>query len=297
MKFIQYFQANSNDMQVGILSDLGIIDIREASETLGIQVPNQLKTIIEGSYKDRIQQILDYYTHHAHEVTFVDADTIVYAPVIHNPEKIICVGLNYHDHVSESKISDDPEEPVLFSKFNNALASHNQVIPLNKHGEQFDYEGELAVVIGKTAKNISQSEALDAVFGYSIANDVSVRDLQFKSGQWLLGKTNDFSAPVGPYLTTKDEVDINNLAIKTYRNGVEVQSASTKQMIFKVAEIVSYISEYMTLQAGDIILTGTPSGVVLGYPEDQQDWLKTGDEISIQIEGLGRLTNIFEIEE
>ncbi|KAF3302708.1 FAA hydrolase family protein [Carnobacterium sp. PL12RED10] len=296
MKFIQYFPANSNDIQVGILSDLGIIDIREASETLGVQVPNQLKAIIEGDYNNRIQQILDYYTHHAHEVNFVDSDTIVYAPVIHNPEKIICVGLNYHDHVSESKISDDPEEPVLFSKFNNALASHHQVIPLNKHGEQFDYEGELVVVIGKTAKNISHSEALDAVFGYSIANDVSVRDLQFKSGQWLLGKTNDFSTPVGPYLTTKDEVDINNLVIKTYRNGAEVQSASTKQMIFKVAEIVSYISEYMTLQAGDIILTGTPSGVVLGYPEDQQDWLKTGDEISIEIEGLGRLTNSFEIE-
>src|SRR5699024_10760908 len=113
----------------------------------------------------------------------VDADTIVYAPVIHNPEKIICVGLNYHDHVSESKISDDPEEPVLFSKFNNALASHNQVIPLNKHGEQFDYEGELAEVIGKTAKKINQTEFIYVVYDYTIANDVFVRYLQFKSSK------------------------------------------------------------------------------------------------------------------
>lgn len=297
MKFIQYFQANSSDIRVGIKSDLGIIDIADASETLGIQVPNQMRAIIQGDYQTKIQQILDYYVEHVHEVTFVNEADIEYAPVIHDPGKIICVGLNYHDHVSESKISDDPDEPVLFSKFNNALASHHQVIPLNKYGEQFDYEGELAVVVGQTAKNISKGDALEVVFGYSIANDVSVRDLQFKSGQWLLGKTNDFSAPVGPYLTTKDEVDINNLDIQTFRNGELVQSANTKQMIFNVAEIISYISEYMTLQAGDIILTGTPSGVVLGYPEDERDWLKSGDEITVEIEQLGRLTNKFEIEQ
>ena len=161
---------------------------------------------------------------------------------------------------------------------------------------QFDYEGELAVIIGKKAKNVPKDSALDAVFGYAVANDVSVRDLQFKSGQWLLGKSNDFSAPIGPYLTTKDQVDVNRLNIKTFRNGELVQSANTQQMIFNVAEIVSYISEYMTLQAGDIILTGTPSGVVLGYPKNAQNWLKTGDEITVEIEHLGRLTNTFEVE-
>lgn len=296
MKFLQYYKANLDNIHVGIQSELGIIDIAEASETLGIPVPNQMKAIIQGSYEDHIQQILDYYTHHAHEVSFVDESTISYAPVVDNPEKIICVGLNYHDHVSESNISDAPDEPVLFSKFNNALASHQQVIPLNHQGEQFDYEGELAVIIGKKAKNVSKADALDVVFGYSIANDVSVRDLQFKSGQWLLGKSNDGSAPIGPYLTTKDEVDVNHLDIKTFRNGNLVQSANTQQMIFDVAEIVSYISAYMTLQAGDIILTGTPSGVVLGYPENERNWLKTGDEITVEIEHLGRLTNTFEVE-
>lgn len=296
MKFLQYYKANSDNIHVGIESEFGIIDLSEASETLGIPVPNQMKAIIQGSHEDHIQQILDYYTHHAHEVSFVDESTISYAPVVNNPEKIICVGLNYHDHVSESSISDTPDEPVLFSKFNNALASHQQVIPLNSRGVQFDYEGELAVIIGKKAKNVPKDSALDAVFGYAVANDVSVRDLQFKSGQWLLGKSNDFSAPIGPYLTTKDQVDVNRLNIKTFRNGQLVQSANTQQMIFNVAEIVSYISEYMTLQAGDIILTGTPSGVVLGYPKNAQNWLKTGDEITVEIEHLGRLTNTFEVE-
>lgn len=296
MKFLQYYKANSDNIHVGIESEFGIIDLSEASETLGIPVPNQMKAIIQGSHEDHIQQILDYYTHHAHEVSFVDESTISYAPVVNNPEKIICVGLNYHDHVSESSISDTPDEPVLFSKFNNALASHQQVIPLNSRGVQFDYEGELAVIIGKKAKNVPKDSALDAVFDYAVANDVSVRDLQFKSGQWLLGKSNDFSAPIGPYLTTKDQVDVNRLNIKTFRNGELVQSANTQQMIFNVAEIVSYISEYMTLQAGDIILTGTPSGVVLGYPKNAQNWLKTGDEITVEIEHLGRLTNTFEVE-
>ncbi|MEY8371171.1 fumarylacetoacetate hydrolase family protein [Aerococcaceae bacterium 50-4] len=296
MKYLQFYTDNSKDIHVGMQTTLGIIDLAEASETLGIQVPSQMKAIIQGNYHASIQQILEYYTHHAHEVTFVDEEKIIYAPVLENPEKIICVGLNYHDHVTESKLSDDPDEPVLFSKFNNALAGHKQVISLNKYGEQFDYEGELAVVIGEKTKNVSKDEALEVVFGYSIANDISIRDLQFKSGQWLLGKTTDGTAPIGPFLTTKDEVDVDNLMVKTFRNGELVQSANTQQMIFTVADIVSYVSAYMTLQPGDIILTGTPSGVVLGYPEEERDWLKTGDEITIDIQQLGRLTNTFTVE-
>ncbi|RPA59578.1 FAA hydrolase family protein [Aerococcus agrisoli] len=298
MKILQYYLTDDTDRtRVGIYTKSGIIDLGNATQTLGIYVPNHLKTIMNGDFQVQLEEIENYYIHHSHEVTFLDESDIIYAPIVAHPEKIVCVGLNYHDHVSESGLGDDPEEPILFSKFNNALAANEQVIPLTGHGEQYDYEGELVVVIGKAGKNIDPEDALDYVYGYSIGNDVSVRDLQFKSGQWLIGKTNDFSAPVGPYITTKDEVDVQNLTIQTLRNGEMVQSANTSQMIFDVPAIIAYISKFMTLQIGDIILTGTPSGVVLGYDEDKQDWLNAGDEIIISIEGLGSLTNTFEISE
>lgn len=295
MKFIQFYQQdNLSKPKVGVKTDFGIIDLTEAATALGYTLPQEMKMLIAGDYLEKVQEIIQYYTNHSQEVTFVNDDDVKIAPILNNPEKIICVGLNYQDHVSESGLSESPADPVLFSKFNNALASHQQVIPLNAYGHEFDYEGELLVVVGKEGKDIATADALDHVFGYSIANDVSVRDLQFKSGQWLIGKTNDASAPVGPYLTTKDEVDVQNLAITTYRNGTVVQSANTKQMIFNVAEIIAYISRFMTLQPGDLILTGTPSGVVMGYEENQQKWLTTGDEITIEIESLGKLTNKFE---
>lgn len=296
MKILQYYLIEDTDrIRVGIYTKLGIIDLGDASETLGVYIPNHLKTIMHGDFQVQLEEIENYYLHHPHEVTFLDEIDIIYAPIVSHPEKIVCVGLNYHEHVNESGLGDDPKEPILFSKFNNALAANEQVIPLTGHGEQYDYEGELVVIIGKSGKNIDPEDALDYVFGYSIGNDVSVRDLQFKSGQWLIGKTNDFSAPVGPYITTKDKIDVQNLTIQTLRNGLLVQSANTSQMIFDVATIIAYVSKFMTLQVGDLILTGTPSGVVLGYDENQQDWLNSGDEIVVSIEGLGSLTNTFEI--
>lgn len=295
MKFIQFYQQdNLSKPKVGVKTDFGIIDLTEAAKVLGYTLPPEMKMLIAGDYLDKIQEIIQYYTTHVQEVAFIDEDDVTIAPVVSNPEKIICVGLNYQDHVSESGISESPADPVLFSKFNNALAGHQQVIPLNAYGHEFDYEGELVVVVGKAGQDIAKADALDHVFGYSIANDVSVRDLQFKSGQWLIGKTNDGSAPVGPYITTKNEVDVQNLAITSYRNGTVVQSANTQQMIFSVVEIIAYISQYMTLQPGDLILTGTPSGVVMGYEANQQNWLTTGDEVTIEIEGLGKLSNKFE---
>lgn len=296
MKFLQYYKSDNQDKtNYGLLTEYGVIDLMDAQETLGIFVPDNLRELVLGDYQENLEKIINYYTQHLQEVVFLKEDDITFAPIIGNPEKIICVGLNYHDHVSESGLDDDPEDPILFSKFNNALAANNQVIPLTSEGSQYDYEGELLVVIGKQGDHISEGEALDYVYGYSIANDVSVRDLQFKSSQWLIGKTNDFSAPIGPYLTTKDEVDIDNLQLQTFRNGELVQAANTSQMIFNVPAIVSYISQYMTLRPGDIILTGTPAGVVLGQEGDDKNWLADGDEIAISIEGLGTLTNTFEV--
>ena len=150
----------------------------------------------------------------------------------------------------------------------------------------------MIIVIGKEAANVSKDEALSYVFGYTVGNDLSARDLQFRSGQWLLGKTCDEFGPIGPYLVTADELNSSNLDIECKVNGVVRQSANTSNMIFDCATIVSYLSEHMTLKPGDIIFSGTPEGVVIGYPEDQQDWLKSGDIVEVSIENIGTLVNV-----
>lgn len=225
------------------------------------------------------------------ECTYVSDENITYAPCISEPEKIICVGLNYVDHAEESKM-EIPTSPVLFSKFNNALAAHNQTIALPTNAEKYDYEAELVIVIGKEASNVSKDDALSYVFGYAVGNDLSARDLQFRTGQWLLGKSLDHFAPIGPELVTADQVDPTNLNISCKVNGETRQSSNTRDMIFDCATIISYVSEYMTLKPGDVIFSGTPDGVILGYPEDQQIWLKSGDEVEVSIEDIGTLFNV-----
>ncbi len=226
------------------------------------------------------------------DLVYIDESEIAYAPAVTNPGKIICVGLNYINHAEESKMQ-VPTTPILFSKFNNALAAHQEEIQLPEDAEKFDYEAELVIVIGKTARNVSEEDALSYVYGYSAGNDLSARDLQFRTGQWLLGKTCDQFAPVGPYIVTSDEAgDVNNLHIVCKVNGELRQTANTKDMIFSCAAIISYASRYMTLEPGDIIYSGTPDGVILGYPEDRQQWLKSGDEITVSIQNVGTLTNV-----
>ena len=173
---------------------------------------------------------------------------------------------------------------------NNTLAGYN-TIRLPKNAEKFDYEVEMVIVIGKEAKNVSKDEALSYVFGYTVGNDLSARDLQFRS-EWLLGKTCDHFGPIGPYLVTADELDPTNLNIQCSVNGEVRQSANTRDMIFDCATLVSYLSEHMTLKPGDIIFSGTPEGVILGYPEDQQVWLKSGDEVQVSVENIGTLVNV-----
>jgi 2-keto-4-pentenoate hydratase/2-oxohepta-3-ene-1,7-dioic acid hydratase in catechol pathway len=183
-----------------------------------------------------------------------------------------------------------PEVPVLFSKFNNTLAGTGDPIPLPDNAVQYDYEVELGVVIGKEARSVSVDEALDYVFGYFSVNDMSVRDLQFRTSQWLLGKTPDKFFPTAPYLVTADEVgDPQNLRLFCWVNGELRQNSNTTDMIFSVAECISYISQYMTLKPGDVISTGTPEGVVMGMKEKK--WLKPGDEVVVEVEGLGKCAN------
>ena len=213
----------------------------------------------------------------------------LHAPIA-RPGKIIAIGLNYEDHAAETG-AEIPEKPIVFAKYANTVIGPGEPIRIPPITEQVDYEAELAVVIGQRAKDVLESEALDYVFGYTNANDVSSRDLQFsEGGQWTRSKSIDTFCPLGPYLATRDEVpDPQNLYIRAILNGEVVQDGTTSRMIFSVAELVSFLSQGMTLEPGDVIITGTPPGV--GMARDPQLWMKPGDEVSIEIEGLGTLTN------
>lgn len=216
-----------------------------------------------------------------------------FEPVVLNPEKIICVGLNYRSHVKETN-DKIPENPVVFSKFANSLAGSGQRLNIPKETKQLDYEGELGIVIGKTGSWISEDKALEYVYGYFCANDLSARDLQFRTSQWLLGKTCDDFYPCGPFITTADEIiDPQNLSIKTFLNDEVRQNSSTSMMIFSCRFLISYISKFMTLKPGDIISTGTPEGVILGMPEESRLWIRNKDRVTVEIEGMESLENEF----
>jgi 2-keto-4-pentenoate hydratase/2-oxohepta-3-ene-1,7-dioic acid hydratase in catechol pathway len=183
---------------------------------------------------------------------------------------------------------------VIFSKFSNSLAANEEDIPLPANSKQVDYEGELGIVIGKEAYMVPENEALGHVFGYFVGNDVSARDLQKKTSQWLLGKSCEKFFPNGPYVVTADEVpDPQNLSIKTTVNGEVRQNSNTSNMIFSCKQLVSYISQYMKLEPGDVISTGTPEGVIAGFPEKKRVWLSDGDVVEVEIEKLGKIRNKF----
>ncbi|WP_128657417.1 fumarylacetoacetate hydrolase family protein [Paenibacillus sp. 598K] len=221
-----------------------------------------------------------------------EADLQWESPVT-SPQKIICVGLNYRRHAEETG-SPIPQTPILFNKFNNALTGHQASIAIPRATSKLDYEAELAIVIGRQARNVGREDALDYVFGYTIANDLSARDLQMRTSQWMLGKISDGFAPLGPWIVTADAVgDPNTLAIQTFVNDELRQNSNTADMIFHCDEIISYLSHHLTLEPGDVLLTGTPEGVVLGYPEDRQVYLQPGDEVKVRIEKLGELHNRF----
>jgi 2-keto-4-pentenoate hydratase/2-oxohepta-3-ene-1,7-dioic acid hydratase in catechol pathway len=205
------------------------------------------------------------------------------------PSKIICVGLNYRDHAEEQGI-ELPKAPLLFAKWPNTLIGDGEPIMLPAEAKEVDYEAELGVVIGTRARHVDEARALDAVAGYICVNDVSARDLQFADGQWTRGKSPDTFCPVGPRLVPREEIDDpQTLAVRCTVNGTVLQDSSTANMIFSVAEIIAYISRTITLEPGDLIATGTPAGV--GVFRDPKVLLKDGDEVSVEVEGLGTLTN------
>ncbi len=294
MKLVTFMKNDSPSL--GVKVEEGVIDIAVALSITPMQnIPTEIMDLINGG--DETLSLLNSYISNLD--TSLDSPYVLndkevdWGPSVTGPSKIICVGLNYRKHAEETN-ADYPETPILFSKFSNTLTGNLCDIAVPKATDQLDYEVELGIVIGKSAKNISKKEALDYVFGYCTANDLSARDLQFKTNQWLLGKTCDGFSPIGPYLVTADEVsNPNNLSLKTTVNGKVRQNSNTSDMIFYCDEIISYISQYMTLNPGDVILTGTPEGVVLGWPEKERVYLQPGDQVTVEIEKLGKLTNTF----
>jgi 2-keto-4-pentenoate hydratase/2-oxohepta-3-ene-1,7-dioic acid hydratase in catechol pathway len=207
---------------------------------------------------------------------------------IERPGKIVCVGLNYRDHAEEQGV-ELPQAPLFFAKYTTSLIGPGDAIVIPPAVRKCDYEAELGVVIGATVKGVSRENALEAVAGYVVANDVSARDLQFADGQWTRGKSPDTFCPVGPLVPAAEVPDPHALPIRALVNGDLLQDSTTANMIFPIDEIISYASQTSTLEAGDLILTGTPAGV--GVFRDPQRLLRPGDVVTIEIEGLGELTN------
>ena len=204
------------------------------------------------------------------------------------PQKIVCVGLNYRDHAEEQGV-ELPERPLLFAKWPNTLIAAGEAIRIPSISKNVDYEAELGVVIGRRASHVSVDDALGFVRGYVVANDVSGRDLQFSDGQWVRGKSLDTFLPVGELVPASEVPDPQSLPIRAILNGQTMQDSNTSNQIFGVAEVIAFVSQAITLEPGDLIITGTPAGV--GAFRTPPVWLEPGDEITIEIDGLGRLTN------
>ncbi|OMF34646.1 5-carboxymethyl-2-hydroxymuconate isomerase [Paenibacillus sp. FSL H8-0548] len=288
---------NDNTSNLGVQTDHGIIDLKLAltMHPSDHHVNSEMMPLIRGGQEalGNLESYIATLPTNAESAFLLQVNSVTWAPCVPDPQKLICVGLNYRKHAEETN-SPIPKYPILFNKFNNSLTGHHAEVVIPNVTKKLDYEAELAIIIGKKAKNVKVEEALSCVFGYTIANDLSARDLQTLTPQWMLGKSCDGFAPLGPSLVTADEVENpNQLDIQTLVNGELRQNSNTKDMIFHCDEIISFISRHMTLEPGDVILTGTPEGVVFGLPEHEQVYLQAGDEVTVRINKLGSLTNRF----
>ena len=279
------------EYRLGVKTEKGILDVIEAAKILHMRAPATIDDLLQNEDGPSLNALVDAAVKSAAaRKAFLKEETIEYGPVVTRPEKIVCVGLNYRQHAIEIG-APIPKQPVLFNKFNTTLNHHNGTIKLPvDFAKKFDYEVELVMVIGREAKMVNEADALSYVAGYATGNDFTARDLQLETGgQWMVGKTPDQFAPIGPYLVTADQIDPDNLKLECRVNGETRQSSSTSDFIFNTRKMISYISRVITLKPGDIIFTGTPQGVIQGKPKDQQVWLKPGDKIACSLEKLGEL--------
>ena len=279
------------DYRLGVKTEKGILDVVEAAKILHTHAPATIDDLLQNEDGPSLNALVDSSVKSASaRKAFLKEETIEYGPVVTHPEKIVCVGLNYRQHAIEIG-APIPKQPVLFNKFNTTLNHHNGTVKLPvDFAKKFDYEVEMVMAIGREARMVSEADALSYVAGYATGNDFTARDLQLETGgQWMVGKTPDQFAPIGPYLVTADQIDPDNLKLECRVNGETRQSSNTNDFIFNTRKIISYISRVITLKPGDIIFTGTPQGVIQGKPKDQQVWLKPGDKIACSLEKLGEL--------
>ncbi|KAM9979081.1 hypothetical protein ACTFIZ_000406 [Dictyostelium cf. discoideum] len=294
IKLVTYIpNVGEQSKRLGALLENSIIDLCSADKS----IPNDMRSFLALNSTDKWSKVINVINNINNRRIPIE-NCKIKAPI--EPGKIICIGLNYKEHANEAKMA-IPKEPIVFSKFDNAICGPNDSIIKPVESDEVDYEVELVVVIGKQAKNVSESDALQYVAGYTVGNDVSARDWQLRknNSQWLLGKTFDTFAPIGPSIVINPEVaalsddtyfDPNNLSIKCTLNGQVVQNSTTKEFIFNIQTVVSYLSKLFTLNPGDIIFTGTPSGV--GFIRKPNPiFLKSGDVIKCEIEELGSLVN------
>jgi 2-keto-4-pentenoate hydratase/2-oxohepta-3-ene-1,7-dioic acid hydratase in catechol pathway len=277
------------ELCLGVKTQAGVIDVKAAGRALKVRVPGTTDDVIRGHDLDGLRAVVESAGKKG-KAALLSEDKLKFGPAVSCPEKILMLGFNYRRHAMETH-TPIPTSPVLFNKYANALCGHGTTVKLPvKVATKFDHEVELVVVMGKEARDVSEADALSYVFGYATGNDFSARDLQFKTSQFMLGKTSDDFGPLGPYLVTSDLVgDPQSLKLECKVNDQVRQSSNTNDMIFSCAQIVSYASQHMTLKPGDIFFTGTPEGVIFGKPEAQRVWLKAGDRITTTIEKLGEL--------
>ncbi len=296
MQFIDFTLApstnTSEDSHLGVIDEGRLTDLTEAARrgALPIDPSWSLLDVLrsEPGLEGLVAEVLALGTRTRDPFTRDDADVRVLAPV-RQPEKVIGIGLNYHDHAEETGMA-KPSEPFLFAMYPNAVIGPGETIVIPSITGQIDYEAELAVVIGKTVRNVGVDEALHVVAGYTIVNDISARDLQFKDSQWIRGKSYDTFLPTGPGIVPVSELGAaDNLGIRLRLNGKTMQDSNTRNLIFGVPELVSYLSCIMTLRPGDIIATGTPGGV--GFTRKPPVFLKAGDMVEVEVEGIGILRN------
>ena len=273
------------ELHLGILTEKGVFDVYDSKE------PGVPKTMMEALRMGREAALpkLEAALRDAH--SFLDEDSVSYAPAVDSPSKILCAGVNYRAHIEETRGSFDPAAvPSIFAKFSNTLTPHKGTVRRNRNSKKHDYEAEIAVVIGRRAAYVSYDEAEDYIFGYTLANDVSARDLQKATSQWIPGKTCDTFCPLGPCIVTADALRYDAMHITGFKNAEQRQEGWSTDMIHNIPALVSFLSGCCTLEPGDVILTGTPSGVILGRPEPMQDWLQPGDVLTVREDTIGELT-------
>lgn len=279
------FQAVEGPVQAGVLQ-------QDRVHSLGALGYHSVKQVLEagGDALSKIQELLEGASEGSGMAL---SDVRVLAPLA-DAQKLIFIGLNYKDHAEEAKMP-LPSVPTVFAKFSNAVIHPGEAIVLPKDTAKPDYEAEFAFVIGKRGRRIPAENWREYVAGYTIINDVSARDFQMATSQWMMGKTCDTFCPMGPYLVTADEIeDPHNLRVELLLNGEVMQDSSTRELIFKIPELIAHLSAAMTLEPGDVVSTGTPAGV--GFSKKPPRWLQDGDECVVRIEGLGELRNPVELE-